>query len=115
MLQNVRKDIARFVKFEVHKIEMIGVHVHLHHFIMRPVSIYRTWIAGVFAVCSLSAETRLYVWEKRQHLLDVPRALPRVLQAVSSWSPRALPDIYNLIQSWSALPPTDALELLLPW
>ena len=77
--------------------------------------IYHISIAGVFAVCSLSAETRLYVWEKRQHLLDVPRALPRVLQAVSSWSPRALPDIYNLIQSWSALPPTDALELLLPW
>lgn len=55
------------------------------------------------------------LWDKREHLMDNPAFLPRVLQAVPSWKSHCLPEIYSLLGLWQPIQPTQAFELLLPY
>ena len=62
----------------------------------------------------LTEEEGDYLWEKRYYLLDLPAALPRIIQTVDSWSWFALRETYTMIREWASMPPLESLQLLLP-
>eukprot|EP00106_Octopus_bimaculoides_P003636 XP_014771078.1 PREDICTED: phosphatidylinositol 4-phosphate 3-kinase C2 domain-containing subunit alpha-like [Octopus bimaculoides] len=78
----------------------------------------REIIAGVLEKDSATQCTEVelkLLWDKREHLMDNPAFLPRVLQAVPSWKSHCLPEIYSLLELWEPIQPTQAFELLLPY
>lgn len=59
-------------------------------------------------------DKREVLWEKRYYLHEIPKALPKLLNAAHCWDYSALVELHGLIQIWSPLKPLTSLELLLP-
>lgn len=54
------------------------------------------------------------IWSRRNYLHEIPKALPLVLASACSWSFFSLSTNRAIMEGWAKLPPTVAIELLLP-
>lgn len=59
-------------------------------------------------------DVREKIWTNRSYLYQIPKALPVVLTASSSWSFFNAANIKAILDEWAPLPPSLALELLFP-
>ncbi|UYV78900.1 PIK3C2A [Cordylochernes scorpioides] len=63
---------------------------------------------------SLNVDEKELIWSNRHYLYEIPRALPKVLQAAHGWGWACLADIYSLLREWSCLSGGEAIALLSP-
>ncbi|GBP48239.1 Phosphatidylinositol 4-phosphate 3-kinase C2 domain-containing subunit alpha [Eumeta japonica] len=62
----------------------------------------------------MPSDCREILWEKRQYLVEIPGALPLVLQAATHWYGEHRAQLIALLKLWTKPSPLNAIHFLLP-